>query len=336
MPERLLNRFAGTGLCELAFVLLAIALSPQHAVADQAARDKPWTRGVTDEAKARAKALLERGNELFVANQHKEALVMYQEALAAWEHPAIQFNAVRALVALDRPIEALDRVDKALEYGEAPLEEAVYAEALNYRRMLRNQVGTIVVTCTQPGVSVAIGGERRITCPGSITVRVRPGRHVVVGNSPTLMTGSTDVIVMGGATESVAIRLSSTNLGQRTRWASWKPWAVVVGGGVLGGTAVVVRERTNRDADSLSRQVADQCDARCSPDQYRALGLEALDAQIDRRNTYWVSSAIVGGALTVLGISLVVLNRPTHERPPIAVGVTGALDRIAITLRAAF
>lgn len=336
MPERLLNRLSGPRLCGLAVVLLATALSPQHAVADQAARDKPWTRGVTDEAKARAKALLERGNELFVANQHKDALVMYEQALAAWEHPAIQFNAVRALVALDRPIEALDRVDKALQYGEAPLEEAVYAEALNYQRMLRNQVGTLVVTCTQPGVSVAIDGERRITCPGSVTVRVRPGRHVVVGNSATLATGSIDVIVMGGATESIAVQLSPPDLGPRTRWASWKPWAVVVGGVVLGGTAVVIRERASRDADSLSRQVADQCDARCSPDQYRALGLEALEAQIDRRNTYWVSSAIAGGVLTVLGVSLVVLNRPTHERPPVAVGVTGALDRIAITLRAAF
>jgi len=102
------------------------------------------------------------------------------------------------------------------------------------------------------------------------------------------------------------------------------------------GTAVVVRERTNRDAEALSRQVDDQCDARCSPDQYRELGLEALDAQIDRRNRYWVSSAIAGGVLTVLGVSLVILNRATNERPPVAVGVTGAQDRVAITLRAAF
>ncbi len=336
MRERLLKRFTGVGLWPFAIVLLGVSLSPQHAVADPPAGDKPWTRGVTDDGKARAKALLESGNDLFVANHHKEALGLYEQALSAWDHPAIQFNAGRALVALDRPIEALDRVDKALAYGNAPLEEAVYAEALNYQRLLRNQIGTLVVTCTQPGVSVAIDGERRIACPGTATVRVRPGRHVVVGNSQTFATASSDVIVLGGATESIVIHLSSMNLGPRTRWATWKPWVAVVGGAVLGGTSFLIRERAHRDADTLSRKVVDQCHSRCSPDQYRSLGLEALETRLDRRNTYWVSSAIAGGILTVLGVSLVALNRPMHERPPIAVGMTGAHDRFAVTLRATF
>ena len=73
-----------------------------------------------------------------------------------------------------------------------------------------------------------------------------------------------------------------------------------------------------------------------SPDQYRALGFEALDTRIDRQNTYWISSAIGGGILTVVGVSLVVLNRPTDDRPPVAIGMTGTHDRFEVTLGATF
>ena len=60
--------------------------------------EKPWARGVSKERRAKAQALLERGNTAFLANRFKEALELYEEAVAAWDHPAIRFNAVRALV----------------------------------------------------------------------------------------------------------------------------------------------------------------------------------------------------------------------------------------------
>ena len=42
MRERLLKRLTGVGLWSLAIVLLGVSVSPQHAVADQPAGDKPW------------------------------------------------------------------------------------------------------------------------------------------------------------------------------------------------------------------------------------------------------------------------------------------------------
>src|SRR5687768_16838564 len=91
--------------------------------------ETPWSQGVTAAQRETAQRLLEEGNDLFVENKHREALAKYEEAVASWDHPAIRFNMVRALIALDRPLEAYESVLKALAHGAAPLEPEVYTEA---------------------------------------------------------------------------------------------------------------------------------------------------------------------------------------------------------------
>ena len=120
-------------------LLIVVALlAPLGARADTP--EPPWSRGVTAEAKTAAQKLLAQGNELFLANKYKEALVQYEAAIAKWDHPAIRFNMVRAQVALDRPIEAYDNLQRALAFGAGPLEDSVFQEAQNYQRLLVRQV----------------------------------------------------------------------------------------------------------------------------------------------------------------------------------------------------
>jgi hypothetical protein len=73
--------------------------APSTPTSPKPRHDTPWSRGVTDAAKAQAQALLEEGNALIVQNLFREALAKYEAALAAWDHPAIRFNMVRALIA---------------------------------------------------------------------------------------------------------------------------------------------------------------------------------------------------------------------------------------------
>ena len=75
-----------------------------------------------------------------MSDKHREALAKYEDAVAVWDHPAIRFNMVRALIALDRPLEAYENLEKALAYGKDPLEDQVYSEAQNYQRLLEGLV----------------------------------------------------------------------------------------------------------------------------------------------------------------------------------------------------
>src|SRR5512144_2903101 len=124
-------------------VMAAFAVAPGRAHAES-----PWSVGVTEEQKAKSKELLDAGNALLLDKKYVEALDKYTAAVQVWDHPAIRFNMVRCLVQLGRNLEAYEDLEKALKYGQAPLEETVYAEALAYQKLLSTQIGDIKVTCT--------------------------------------------------------------------------------------------------------------------------------------------------------------------------------------------
>ena len=117
------------------------ALVVVMALVGVARAEDPWKVGVTEKQKKDAQVLLEQGNTLFFDKKYPEALKKYEEAVATWNHPAIRFNIVRCLIQLERPVEAFDNLEGTLRYGAAPLEDAVYSEALNYQKLLANQSG---------------------------------------------------------------------------------------------------------------------------------------------------------------------------------------------------
>src|SRR3954469_25031644 len=111
---------------------IAVAVAVIGLAAPAHADTPPWSVGVTDAQKAEAQKNLDAGNALFLDKKYAEALEKYRAAVAAWDHPAIRFNIVRCLIQLDKAVEASDNLKLALKYGSAPLEEAVYTEALSY------------------------------------------------------------------------------------------------------------------------------------------------------------------------------------------------------------
>src|SRR5688500_477505 len=128
-------------------VVAMLACSP-IAIADPA---PPWAVGVTEAQKVSAKALLDEGNDLFLAGRYADALERFRRSLAVWQHPATRFNIARSLIALDRLAEAADELELALAYGAAPLQHN-HEPALAYQKLLAKQVGTLVVDCTDPGI----------------------------------------------------------------------------------------------------------------------------------------------------------------------------------------
>lgn len=308
------------GVVMLTTLIVAMSLDPRSARADDVG--KPWARGVRKELKAKAQALLEQGNVLFLENRHKEALAKYEAALAAWDHPAIRFNAVRALVVLDRPIAAQENLEKALAYGAEPLEEAVYREALNYQRLLAAMIGDLEIRCDQPGVTVRVNGAVLLTCPGVVRQRMTPGKHVVSGSGSALLARTIDAVVTPGKLETISVKLAALDdLVAHSRWAPWKPWAFVGAGVLLVGGGAVFRVKAESESNAIEAIVQDRCQASCTPDQH---GLGDRQARVDRNNAMWMTGLAVGATAVTAGLALVILNRPQLRAQETRVVATGA------------
>ena len=192
----------------------------------------PWSVGVSEAQKAQAGRLLERGNTLFLEKKYAEALTEYRAAVAAWDHPAIRFNIVRCLIQLDRPAEAAENLRSSLRYGSAPLEDAVYTEAIAYEKLLNKQVADLSIACKQRGVTVTLDGQRAVTCPGTVTQRLSPGKHQLLGTGGGLLPRATELVLVGGKPQAVELVLApmpkSTGVGARSLGK-----AALVGGGGL-------------------------------------------------------------------------------------------------------
>jgi tetratricopeptide (TPR) repeat protein len=284
--------------------------------------DTPWGRGVSDENKARAEALLGEGNALFVTNQFREALAKYQQAIAAWDHPAIRFNMVRTLIALERPLEAQQSLEKALAYGQGPLEDNMYTEALNYKRLLASQIAALELSCKQAGVNVKVDGEKMVDCPGVASRRMLPGKHVIVGAKPGFLTQTKDVVLLPGKKEPIVVELITIEKATvyRRRWANWKPWAVVGGGVALAGLGLLVDLQAKNELDQLADSVGATCMNGCTSEQYNQLGHAQSESRAITENRIAISMFVAGGVIAASGVVALILNRPkpyvSETRPP--------------------
>ena len=219
----------------------AAPVAADDAAPAPASNETPWSAGVTDEQRAAAQTLLDEGNGLYIQNLYRAAAAKYRAALAQWNHPAIRFNLVKALVSLDEPIEAAAELELSLAYDAAPFEPDVFAEVRNYQRLLAAQIALVEISCDQPGVSATFDGEPLI-CPGRSTHKVRPGRHTISGQGEGLLTQSRVETLAAGDNPVVEVRLIAIADATitRTRWAAWKPWVVVGGGAATLGLGTML------------------------------------------------------------------------------------------------
>lgn len=302
-------------------VAAMLVAAPRPALADT-----PWSEGIGEEQKQAAQRLLDEGNDHFVENRFTEALAKYQEAIGHWDHPAIRFNVVRTLIALDRPLDAYDNLERALAHGAEPLEAHVYTEALNYQRLLAGQIAELEVTCAQDGVAISVDGEAFLSCPGARTKRVLPGAHAIVGTRDGFMTATRDVLLLPGKHAPIEITLETVQEAAvtRQRWATWKPWAVAGGGAALAGLGVLLNVDAGAKMDQFVREVAARCtDTGCSDAELEG-SLSDLESLAILENRVAIGMMIAGGAVVVTGITLVILNRPRTVLPVPTVSGEGA------------
>jgi tetratricopeptide (TPR) repeat protein len=315
--------------------------SPTSRPADD---ETPWSKGVSLDARLAAQRLLEEGNALFLEGQHRDALARYQEAIASWDHPAIRFNIVRALILLDRPVEAFENLEQALRFGSAPLEDTVYAEAQNYHRLLRGQIAEIEVRCSQAGVRVTVDGQEFTSCPGSRSARILPGSHQIVAKKDGHLTLTEDVVVLPAQREEVDVALQTLTEAAVTerRWKPAMPWLVTAGGALVAGAGALLQLRAKADLNQYSEDISRICASGCQPDEIPA-GTANLASRGEAMNRAAIATMAAGGAIGVTGIILLVMNRQRtvipdeqHAAPRTEVGGAVAPGHFALSLRHSF
>src|SRR5437867_4389044 len=116
-------------------------------VAGTAWADAPWEQGVPKATRDEAQQLFQDGNNLFAQQAHKPALEKYEAAIKLWDHPLIRFNMAVTLIRLDRILEADVNLESALRFGDQPFTKELYQQALDYRRLVSGQVGTVEASC---------------------------------------------------------------------------------------------------------------------------------------------------------------------------------------------
>jgi tetratricopeptide (TPR) repeat protein len=288
----------------IARIVILVLLGTLTAHAD----NEPWRVGVTPERMQAAKKLLDEGNELLLARDWPAALTKYQAAIQQWDHPGIRFNVVKCLVQLDRTLEAVDNLEAALKYGAAPLDETVYGEALAYQKMLANQVSTVAVECTQPGVDIRLDGQSLGACPGTNQRRVLPGPHQVVAKKSGFLTHTVDVVVLGGKTQKAVVTLDPLGTSGKVvhRWSTWVPWAVV-GAGVLAGGLGGLSQAwavSNRDAYHESLIPCGDDELGC-PMGYQ----QGLKDRAKLENGLAIGLFVTAGVAIVTGGTMLYMNR---------------------------
>jgi hypothetical protein len=275
------------------------------------AGNEPWAAGVTEQQKKAAQALLEQGNGFFLEKKFSAALEKYKEATAQWDHPAIRFNMVRCLIQLEKPVDASDNLALALKYGAEPLDATVYAEALNYQKLLATQIGDFEIACEQAGVKVSFDGQSLLTCPGTAKRRATVGQHLLVGTKDGFMTKTTEVVVLGGKQQNVKLSLVPLDAAAKIthRWPGWVPWAVFGGGLALGGIGGLIELQAIDRMDSYNRQAARNCSmVHCDPNDPMMLDPTDKDSA-ERLDGIAIGVVSAGAAVAITGGVMLYLNR---------------------------
>jgi Tetratricopeptide repeat len=327
------------GLLVSALVILLplarAAAQPSPPPAPAVESPRPWAAGVSEREQALALEIYVAGNTEFAESRFAQALARYREAIAHWDHPAIRFNMAVCLINLGQPIEAREQLERSLAHGVPALGAEAHAQAITYRKLLDAQLTHVTISCPEPGAQVTLDGKPLFTGPGSATRYLLPGAHQVVAAKPGMQAALHALSLTAGGTTALELRptLALPALPQmERRWATWKPWAVMGGGGALLGLGALSYFSAKSSFEAYDRGVAERCPSGCS-----AMMLAEYDelterkASAERKQLVAFSLFAAGGGAVVAGVVGLLLNQPRvrpDENPapltlsPVAGGAT--------------
>jgi tetratricopeptide (TPR) repeat protein len=299
------------------WAVLLLALSTA-AVAQEP--ERPWAKGVAPSAQKQALEIFRQGNAALKESQWRVAAERYREALALWDHPAINYNLALALLQLDQPVETYQRLEAALRYGPAPLDADKYDQGQRYRALVDKQVARVELRCDVEGAVVKLNGEQVLTGPGSFKKMVRAGAITVVASKEGYLTNEQSPTLVGGETKVIDLPLvvAEQAVEYRRLFAAWIPFAVLGAGAALAGSGVGLHLSARNQFAQYDRGIeacVDQATGGCVP----SLDLAALRTSGQGQQAGAMVLYAAGGAALAAGAVLLYINRPQPYRADVKV-----------------
>lgn len=298
--------------------------------------NSPWYCGATDAQQENALSLYREANQLFDDGLFVGAVDKYRAALEHWDHPAIHYNLMLALVALKRPIEAYESSLAALHHGPTALPSDDYERARDYQRLLRGQIAVLEVICDQPGAIVSLDGRQLLRAPGMVRLFVIPGQHELVARKTGFLASHQTLLLLPEKPLRVHVALLEADQALLTlrQWQPWRPWGIVgagIGIGLLGTAFEWRADVNNRAMQELFHEECPPPDG-CGPERSKS---PALRSRMQRSTWYRRMGhgvSISGAATALTGLVLVYLNRPQQIENPlrkhlIRVSIVPEIDR---------
>lgn len=277
----------------------------------------PWSVGVPKAAQKQALDLFREGNAHFEQSKYTEAVARYEQALAVWDHPNIRFNMALCLINMRQPLAAWTHLQQALRFGEAPLGERLYSEAMRAVAILDASLAQLTVKASQPGIRVMVDGGQVLDGPGQHSMKLMAGKHQLVASKPGHVTDSRALDLPAGkpVTERIslaAVKVQVLRENYERRWSWWVPWSVAGSSVVLGlaGSALYLSARS--DIRAYDRALGEMCPSGCTDDEIPN-SLAEKERSARRRSGMAIGVWSTAGALLVTGGVMAILNRPQKQ-----------------------
>jgi len=272
--------------------------------------ERPWEAGISEATRAQALELFGAANDHFAESEYAEAARGYRAALEVWDHPRIHGNLATVLTFLDAPMDALNHLRSALQYGELPFTAHVYQQLLSHRRLLDQQLARVTVRCPDEGVQIRIDGDGLFTCPAGGTAVLPAGNHELVARRAGYLTFTEAFTSIGGAETVIEIEL--TPLADAARyeryWSEWIPWTVFGSGLAVGALGILPLVAAIDARDQYEAEIEQSCSSGCATSEI-APSVASLSDWTERWNAVAWSAFIAAGATTVVGVVMLILNQ---------------------------
>lgn len=303
--------------------------SPDNMVPQQSAAVRPWAEGVSQENQQKALKTFREGNTLLKDAVFAQAAIKYREALTYWDHPAIHYNLVLALLNLDRPTEVLVHLNKAMAYGPDPIDSEKYEQARNYKILTEKQLARLRVRCDLEGAVVSMDGQELFVGPGQYEGFVRPGPHSIVAKREGYMNSEVSPSLIPGQLSAFDMVLITAKDATEYRrlWPNWRPWTVLGAGVVVAGVGAALHLKGRSDISDFDEAVRlnsiDNVTGEAKTNTGARLTIDLENKRSNGLRNQKIAMALygVGGAAVLSGAVLLYINRLRPYMPESAIEV---------------
>ena len=276
----------------------------------QGGQVRPWATNVSPQQQQQALGLFREGNTQLNDGFFVKAVEKYREALKHWDHPAISYNLALALNNLDQPLEEYEQLEKAMRFGEAPLEKDKFDRARELYISVGRLIAEVEVSCDKQGAKVSVDGKEVFVAPGTYKSRVRIGKHTFLAEKEGYTTHINAPFIGPGDKFRIELKLYTAEELTRynRKWQrTWVPYVVAGAGILIAGGGAALQYAAQQKYDDFDKRIE-----ACNMDGSGCTITPALQDIRDKGDTYKTLSYVafgVGAATVVTGITLAYLNR---------------------------